>query len=127
MPLYTVYYSMSISNKKLLSLFLLLKQRVTPIGSCFIYLIPNSLSISRPTFLSLPLLVSGIPMFLDTLPLIPEIPNARFQENEIPNFLPIFTPTTINYSLLKIKSNPSIQEVALDLIYFKPHHHSFVI
>jgi hypothetical protein len=54
-------------------------------------LIPNNLSINRPTFLSLPIFVKGTPIVFDIFPLALEIPNARFQENEMPNLLPIFT------------------------------------
>jgi len=55
-------------------------------------LIPNNLNIIRPTFLSLPLFVKGTPIFFDIFSLALEIPNARFQENEMPNLLPIITP-----------------------------------
>ncbi len=42
---------------------------------------------ARPNFLCRPDRVSGIPIFLEILPFAPEIPRARFQENEKPNFL----------------------------------------
>lgn len=54
------------------------------------YLIPKNFNIMRPTFLSLPLLVKGIPMFFDILPLTPEMPNARFHENDKPNLRLIY-------------------------------------
>lgn len=41
-----------------------------------------------PTFLSLPPLVNGIPIFLEILFFIPETPIALFQDQENPN-LPI--------------------------------------
>ena len=50
---------------------------------------PNNLSSDLPIFLCLPCFVSGIPVFLEILPLAAEIPNALFQENEKPCFLPI--------------------------------------
>ena len=49
----------------------------------------NRQPIILPTFLCLPLLVSGTPVFLEILFFRPGIPAARFHENEIPNFLPI--------------------------------------
>ena len=41
----------------------------------------------RPTFWRLPDFVSGIPICRDSLPLAAESPEARFQENDVPNFL----------------------------------------
>jgi hypothetical protein len=43
---------------------------------------------ARPTFLCRPDRVRVIPNFLEILPFVPEMPSARFQENENPNFLP---------------------------------------
>lgn len=45
--------------------------------------------IAFPIFLCLPCLVSGIPIFLDSFPFIPDKPRARFGEKENPCFLPI--------------------------------------
>jgi len=47
------------------------------------------LRINLPNFRSWPWLVVGIPIERAILPLAPEIPRARFQENERPNFLPM--------------------------------------
>jgi hypothetical protein len=56
---------------------------------------------ARPTFLCLPDRVRGIPIFLDILVLAPEMPRARFQENEKPNFLAIENlPIYAHYSCL---------------------------
>lgn len=42
-----------------------------------------------PILLLKPILVKGIPVLRATLFFNPEIPKARFQENDNPNFLPI--------------------------------------
>jgi len=44
---------------------------------------------ARLNFFCRPDLVRGMPIFLDILLLVPEMPSARFQENEKPNFLVI--------------------------------------
>ena len=44
---------------------------------------------ARPILRCRPERVSGMPVFLDIFPFIPEMPVARFQENEKPCFLPI--------------------------------------
>ena len=44
---------------------------------------------SRPSFRSLPERVSGMPIARDMRPLAAERPEARFQENEKPNFFPM--------------------------------------
>ena len=45
--------------------------------------------VARPTLRCRPERVSGTPVCLDIFPFIPEMPVARFQENEKPCFLPI--------------------------------------
>ena len=44
---------------------------------------------ARPAILCRPDLVNGMPIFRDSLALAAEMPRARFQEKEKPNFLPI--------------------------------------
>ena len=44
---------------------------------------------TRPTLRCRPDRVSGIPIILEILPFAEDTPNARLQENEKPNFLPI--------------------------------------
>jgi len=46
---------------------------------------------ARPTLRCRPDLVSGIPVFRDIFPFIPEMPVARFHENENPCFLPMIS------------------------------------
>jgi len=47
---------------------------------------------ARPNFLCRPDRVKGIPIFREIRLFAPEIPRARFQENENPNFLPMGGP-----------------------------------
>src|SRR5438105_11675726 len=50
---------------------------------------PSRFPRRRPALRCRPDLVSGIPMARDSLPLADEMPKARFQENDRPNFLPM--------------------------------------
>jgi len=47
---------------------------------------------ARPNFLCRPDRVNGIPIFREIWLFAPEIPKARFQEKEKPNFLPMGRP-----------------------------------
>ena len=64
---------------------------------------------ARPNFLCRPDRVSGIPIFLEILPLAPEIPRARFQENEKPSLRPMGRPHGPIKSLLGRDVNENVQ------------------
>jgi len=51
---------------------------------------PIAFNIIRPSFRSRPEAVKGTPIFLEIFPFRPDIPSARFHENENPKFFPIF-------------------------------------
>lgn len=50
---------------------------------------------ARPIFWRRPDRVSGTPIFLESRPFADESPDARFHENDVPNFRPIVSPESV--------------------------------